>query len=95
MNINIFLHEQNLESVVCLIVFGLVFCFVSLCFSVVYRAFYFYFFVSFYLFFKVLLLSELDITRFFLCKDDKLDLYFQTIVCKENIFWELFLCLFV
>ena len=41
MNINIFLHEKNLESVVCLIVFGLVFYFVSLCFSVVYRACYF------------------------------------------------------
>ena len=42
-----------------------------------------------------LLLSELDITRFFLCEDDKLDFYFQTIIGKENIFWELFLCLFV
>ena len=43
MNINIFLHEKNLESVVCLIVFGLVFCLVSLCFSVVYRACFFVF----------------------------------------------------
>ena len=39
MNINIFLHENNLELVVCLIVLRLVFILVRLWFSVEYRVY--------------------------------------------------------
>ena len=68
MNINIFLHEKNLESVVCLIVFGLVFYFVSLCFSVVYRAFSFCFLYLFicslrYSYFQNLILQDFSCVK--------------------------------